>query len=127
MPNRSSGQSDQGTGTLDDGLEVPTVPYYLVLLIPDSNREAGEQHFAAHVAFIDEMTAADAVLLGGDFETAIDGAEGAYLLRAESRAEAEAWAAKDPLIRNAVYRAKVVAWRLVGISRRAIDPALSIG
>jgi hypothetical protein len=30
-------------------------------------------------------------------------------------------------IRNAVYRARVVAWRLVGISRSAIDPALSIG
>lgn len=104
-----------------------TVTYYLVLLIPDSNHEAGEQHFAAHVAFIDEMTTAGAVLLGGDLEAALDGAEGAYLLHTESQAEAEAWAAKDPLIRNAVYRARVVAWRLVGISRRAIDPALSIG
>lgn len=111
--------------TTDAGLEVPSVPYYLVLLIPSTNHAAGEQHFAAHVEFIDTMTAANVVLLGGDFETQIDGAEGAYLLHTSSRAEAEAWAARDPLIQHAVYRAKVVAWRLVGISQGAIDPALT--
>ena len=111
----------------DDVLEVPTVPYYLVLLIPGPNHAAGEQYFAAHVEFIDKMSAANAVLLGGDFEAAIDGAEAAYLLHTASQAEAEAWAARDPLIQHAVYRAKVVAWRLVGISQRAIDPALTVG
>jgi len=106
--------------------EVPTVPYYLVLLIPGVNHTAGEQHFAAHVAFIDEMAAAKVVLLGGEFEATIDGAEAAYLLHTASRAEAEAWAAKDPLVEHAVYRTKVVAWRLVGISQGAIDPSLAM-
>jgi uncharacterized protein YciI len=110
----------------DDALDVPTVTYYLVLLIPGANHAAGEQHYAAHVEFIDEMAAANAVLLGGDFEAAIDGAEAAYLLHTASRSEAEAWAARDPLVRHAVYRPKIVAWRLVGIAQRAIDPALAM-
>lgn len=113
--------------TTDDALEVPTVPYYLVLLIPGPNHAAGERHFVAHVEFIDAMAAANVVLLGGEFAAAIDGAEAAYLLYTASQAEAEAWAAKDPLVRHAVYRTKVVAWRLVGISQRAIDPALAMG
>lgn len=107
--------------------EVPTVPYYLVLLIPSANRAAGEQHFAAHVRFIEEMTAAKVVLLGGEFEAALGGAEAAYLLHTASRAEAEAWAARDPLVRHAVYRTQVVAWHLVGVSAAAIDPSLAAG
>jgi len=107
--------------------EVPSVPYYLVLLVPSVNHAAGGQHFAAHVKFIDEMSAANVVLLGGDFEATIEGAEAAYLLHTASRAEAEAWAANDPLVKHAVYSTKVVAWHLVGISQTAIDPSLRVG
>jgi uncharacterized protein YciI len=112
--------------TTDQALEVPTVPYYLVLLMPGPNHADGEQHFGAHVEFIDEMAAAGVVLLGGELEAAIDGAEAAYLLHAASHADAEAWAARDPLVRHGVYGTKIVAWHLVGISRRAIDPSSSI-
>jgi hypothetical protein len=41
-----------------------------------------------------EALAANIVLLGGDFEDAIDGATAAYLLHTSARAEAEAWAAR---------------------------------
>jgi uncharacterized protein YciI len=106
------------------GPEIPTVPYFLVLLVPGHNHAASPEHFAAHVAFIDAMAAANVVLLGGGFESPIAGAEAAYLLHTASRAEAEAWAAKDPLVAQAVCEARIVTWNLVGISRAAIDPAL---
>lgn len=105
--------------------EVPTVPYFLILLVPDSNHASGPQHFAAHVEFIGQMTAANVVLLGGDFDVTVEGAEAAYLLRTPSRAEAEAWSSRDPLVANGVYRTRIVTWSLVGISPGAIDPALS--
>ncbi len=104
--------------------EIPTVPYFLVLLVPGRNHAAAEEYFAAHVDFIDAMAAANVVLLGGDFDSAIAGADAAYLLHTASQAEAAAWAAKDPLIAHAVYESRIVAWNLVGISRGAIDPAL---
>ena len=106
-------------------LEIPTVPYFLVLLKPAANHAAGPQHFADHVAFVEEMTAAGVVLLGGDFDDVIEGAEGGYLLRTASLAEADAWAARDPLVSNGVYTPRIVAWRLVGIAKGAIDPALA--
>jgi uncharacterized protein YciI len=107
------------------GPEMPTVPYFLVLLVPGRNHVTAPEHFAAHVAFIDAMAAASVVLLGGGFESPIEGAEAAYLLHTASRAEAEAWASKDPLVVHAVCEPRIVAWNLVGISRAAIDPALT--
>ena len=63
--------------------EIPTVPYFLVLLMPGRNHAAASDHFAAHVDFIDAMAAANVVLLGGDFDSAIAGAEAAYLLHTD--------------------------------------------
>lgn len=103
--------------------EIPTVPYFLVLLVPGGNVEAGPEHFAAHVAFIQAMEAANVVLLGGEFEATVDGAEAAYLLHVASRAEAESWVQKDPLVIHDVYRPRIVTWNLVGIARGAIAPA----
>jgi uncharacterized protein YciI len=105
--------------------EIPSVPYFLVLLIPSSNHRAASEHFAAHVAFIEAMAAAHVVLLGGDFDSAVEGAEAAYLLHTNSRDEAQAWAAKDPFVTHAVYRPRVVAWNLVGVDPGAVDPALA--
>jgi uncharacterized protein YciI len=107
------------TAEVDD---VPTVPYFLVLLYPGSNRAAEPQHRAAHIAFIEAMEAATVVLLGGEFGSPIDGAQAAYLLRVSSQLEAEEWTAKDPLIVEKVFHARVVAWHLVGIAAAAIDP-----
>jgi len=111
--------------TAREGDEIPTVRYFLVLLVPGSNHAASARFFAAHVDFIDAMTAANVVLLGGEFEPTVEGADAAYLLHTASRAEAERWASKDPLVANAVYQPRVVAWDLVGISRAAIDPAFA--
>jgi hypothetical protein len=32
---------------------------------------------------------------------------------------------KDPLVAHAVYKPRIVAWNLVGISRGAIDPTFA--
>lgn len=110
-----------------DGPSVPTVPYFLVLLMPDRNHAAASEHFGEHVAFIDTMTEKSVVLLGGSFESPVEGAEAAYLLHTSSAFEAEQWAARDPFVMNAVYKPRVVAWHLVGISVPAIDPRLTGG
>ena len=106
-----------------DGVE--TVPYFLVLLSPGPNRAAEPEHRAAHIAFIETMVAATVVLLGGEFDSTIDGAQAAYLLHVASQSEAERWAAQDPLVAEKVFQARVVAWHLVGIAATAIDPRLS--
>lgn len=108
--------------TTDDD-DIPTVPYFLVLLQPGPNRAAEPEHQAAHIAFIETMEAANVVLLGGGFDSAVDGAQGAYLLHVSSQAEAERWAARDPLVVEEVFLPRVVAWQLVGIAATAIDPA----
>jgi uncharacterized protein YciI len=110
-----------------DGLSVPTVPYFLVLLMPDHNHAAAPEHFAEHVAFIDAMTEQNVVLLGGSFASLVEGAEAAYLLHTSSAFEAEQWAAHDPYVRHGVHQPRVVAWHLVGISVAAIDPRLTGG
>jgi uncharacterized protein YciI len=106
-------------------LAFPVVPYFLVLLSPGENAAAAPRYFEAHVEHIDAMAADNIVLLGGEFDDAIDGATAAYLLHTSSRAEAEAWAAKDPLVSHKACRARVVTWHLVGITPGAIDPAFS--
>ena len=103
--------------------EIPTVSCFLVLLVPGPNIQAGAEHFAAHVAFIETMEASNVVLLGGEFEATVEGAEAAYLLHVASSAEAESWARKDPLVKYGVYRSRIVKWNLVGIARNAIAPA----
>lgn len=106
--------------------DVPTVPYFLVLLAPGPNRAAEPQHRAAHIAFIETMEAANVVLLGGEFGSPIDGAQAAYLLHVSSQSEAERWVARDPLIVEKVFQARVVAWHLVGIATTAIDPTFRV-
>jgi len=106
--------------------EIPTVTYFLVLLVPDSNHAAASDHFAEHVRFIGTMTAANVVLLGGEFESTVEGAEGAYLLHVETHEAAQSWAARDPLIREKAYRPKIIPWRLVGIALGAADPRLKV-
>ena len=107
--------------------EMAVVPYFLVLLVPGSNHEAGSESFAGHIKFIGTMTAANVILLGGGFETPVEGAEAAYLLRVASQADAEEWVSQDPWVQNDVLRPRIVAWNLVGIAPGAIDPALTGG
>ncbi|MDQ0465590.1 uncharacterized protein YciI [Caulobacter ginsengisoli] len=107
----------------DAPAEIPTVTYFLVLLQRGENHAAAAEHFAAHVEFVGAMEAAKTVLLGGSFGSPIEGADGGYLLHVASRAEAEAVAARDPLVRARVCEARIVEWDLVGICRGAIDAA----
>ncbi len=60
-------------------LAFPVVPYFLVLLSPGENAAEAPSYFEAHVEHIDAMAAANIVLLGGEFDSAIDGATAAYL------------------------------------------------
>ena len=103
--------------------DVDAVAYFLVLLRPGPNHASEPDHRAAHISFIETMEAADVVLLGGWFDSPVDGANAAYLLHVGSVADAEGWAAKDPFIAHEVFRPHVMAWNLVGISKSAIDPA----
>jgi hypothetical protein len=66
------------------------VVHVLVLLGP-----AGKRPEVDHEPFVDEMIAANVVVLGGEFATQGE-FEAGYLLRTESLAEAEAWVARDP-------------------------------
>lgn len=109
-----------------DSDDIPTVPYFLVLLHAGPDRDAVEPPWSAHVAFIDTLTELEVVLLGGDFGSPVAGAEAAYLLRTATRQEAETWAHQDPLIRHRYYVPEVVEWHLVGVNLGAVDPTLRL-
>ena len=108
-----------------DNCEAQGPGYYLVLLRPGAEHARAAELLDCHVAFVDSMIGADVVLLGGDFGAAVAEAEAAYLLHTGSLDEAERWAARDPFVQGAVYESSVVAWELVGINLRAVDPALT--
>jgi uncharacterized protein YciI len=103
---------------------MTTVPYFLVLIEPIGDPAAMDAHADDHVAFVDRMIEENVVLLGGGFEAALDGAVGAYLLHTPTRAAAEGWAARDPLMASGACRARIVQWDLVGVNAGAIDPRL---
>jgi len=107
--------------------EMPVVPYFLVLLVPGRNHETRVESLVAHIEFIRTMSAANVILLGGELEPPIEGAEAALLLRVASRAEAEEWMSKDPRVKNDVHRPRIVTWNLVGIAPGAIDPVWTRG
>ena len=99
--------------------------YYLVLLRPGASHDRAPEILSDHVAFVESMIEADVVFLGGDFGEVVGEAESAYLLHVASATEAGLWAARDPFVQAAVFEPTVVSWDLVGINRRAIDPALT--
>ncbi len=85
----------------------PVVPYFLALLSPGPNAATAPRYFDAHVGHIDAMAADHIVPLGGEFDNAIGGATAAYLLHTDSRAQAEAWAAKGPLVKHGAYLSRI--------------------
>ena len=70
------------------------------------------------------MVSHGVVLLGGDLDPPVAGADAGYLLHTSTRQDAEAWARKDPLVRQGNYAPDVIEWRLLGIAFNAIHPAL---
>ena len=47
--------------TAEENSAIPTVTYFLVPLSAGRNHESAPEHFAAHVAFVDVMAAANIV------------------------------------------------------------------
>lgn len=90
-----------------------------VLMAPGRNSAADAELQAEHERFIDRLDQADKVLLGGGWQPAAAGFEGAYVVRCESLGEARAIAASDPLVRAESIRCQVVEWELVGMGPEA--------
>jgi uncharacterized protein YciI len=101
------------------------VAYVLVTLHPTRDAAQRHSHQAAHERFIDSLIERHLVLLGGDFAAPVGGADAAYLLRCADLDEAWALSREDPLVREGLFEAEAVEWRLVGIEPEAIDPDLS--
>jgi uncharacterized protein YciI len=80
---------------------------------------------ADHEPFIDSLIAEHRVLLGGDLVAAEGGVVGAYVLRCEDLAAAEAIVATDPLVSSGEMRAQLAEWQLVGIDLGAVDDDLT--
>jgi uncharacterized protein YciI len=98
--------------------------YFLVCLRDPPGRV--ELPDVDHEAFIDVLTAANVVLLGGPFpEPPAPGLRAAYLLRCGSQTEAEALAATDPMV-AAGAAVTVHAWDLMAINPEAIDQELVV-
>jgi uncharacterized protein YciI len=94
--------------------------YFLVLL-----QDLRTDRTVDHEPFIDSLIERNLILLGGPFVDEPEaGVESAYVLRCETRAEAEAIVATDPLVSSGAVTATVSTWDLVGINTGAIDPDL---
>ena len=98
------------------------MPYYLVLLTR-TERANPDGELNPHEPFVDKMIREKVVLLGGDFVGDVGAAEGGYLLHTNTRAESEAWVAKDPLVSSGAYAPQIVEWDLVAIDPAAADPS----
>jgi uncharacterized protein YciI len=96
------------------------LPYFLVLLQP----VAGAAEPPEHEPYVDSLVSRNVVLLGGDLEPRVAGADGAYVLHCSTLADARRIAGEDPLVTSGSSRAEVVEWQLVGINPDAIEPAL---
>lgn len=78
---------------------------YLILVMRTATFDAAA--IESHQRFLDELRARGALELQGPFA---DQTGGAYLLRAQSLADAHAIAARDPLIVTGSSRASVYEW-----------------
>jgi uncharacterized protein YciI len=94
--------------------------YFLVLL-----QDLRLDRTVEHEPFIDSLIERNLILLGGPFVDEPEaGVESGYILRCESRAEAEAIVATDPLVAGGAVTATISPWDLIGINTGAIDPDL---
>jgi uncharacterized protein YciI len=96
--------------------------YVLVTLL--EGPRFGEVDDVDHEPFIDSLIAEHLVLLGGDLVDA-EGVRGAYVLRCDDLAAAEAIVATDPLVASGAMRPRLAEWQLVGIDLGAVDEHLT--
>ena len=95
--------------------------YILVILRGGPNVDADHIHAEAHEQFITSLIRNNVILLGGGFAEPVGDVYAAYVLRCGDVGEAQAIAARDPLVMNDVLRPECVEWSLVGINTDAID------
>jgi uncharacterized protein YciI len=96
----------------------------LILMSPSGTGSADAELQTEHERFVDELDHASKVVLGGGWEPAAGGFDGAYLVSCDSLEEARAIAASDPLVRADAIRCEVVEWELVGMNPDAVDRGL---
>lgn len=70
---------------------------------------------AAHLAYLQQLTAAGVVLLFGRTQTTDPGTFGIVIFRADSPDAARQIMADDPVVRAHVMRAEVFPFRIVGV------------
>lgn len=103
-------------------IDIPTTPYYLVLLESGAQYSRLNEYEMAHVDFIDKLIAESKIFIGGDLDFSnqdagirLDNIVGAYLLNVRSRAEATEIANNDPFIIHKVYTPLIIRWDLVAM------------
>ena len=94
---------------------------YAVVLFKLGSRPESADVRREHEVFIEGLIRRNQILLGGPWAPAAGPFRAAYLLRCASLEEARAITAGDPVFRDHVYEAEIVAWSLVGINPKAID------
>lgn len=98
--------------------------YYLITLAEPDEKASAE---IDHESFIDSLVQRQLVLLGGPLDgVPWSGATAAYVLRCDSRQQANDLVATDPLVVSGVATATVRHWDLAAIDPRVIDPALVV-
>ncbi|WP_454831403.1 YciI family protein [Pseudoxanthomonas wuyuanensis] len=78
---------------------------YLVMAM--RNPDFSDEVIAPHLAFLDELRAAGQLEMTGGFS---DRSGGAYVLNVESLAQAQAIAARDPLVTSSSSQITVYEW-----------------
>jgi uncharacterized protein YciI len=103
-------------------IEIPTTPYYLVLLESGDQYSQLNEYAMAHVDFIDKLITESKILIGGDLDVSnqdvgkrLGNIVGAYLLNVRSMAEAADIARNDPFIIHEVYTPLIIRWDLVDV------------
>lgn len=86
------------------------------VIIAEPTEQAGARSIAtdAHLAFLAELEAEGTLFLAGPFvgEDGASSGGGLFIVRCQSRVEAEAVAARDPYNAGGYRRARVMPWRL---------------
>lgn len=96
--------------------------YYIYLLTIVVERNVYEPHLPAHLAYLQQLDAAGALVLSGPFA---DRKGGMVMIRAESETVARAIAEADPLVLQGVDRYELRQWRITGgaLDRLHLEPA----
>ena len=85
--------------------------YYIYILTIAVERSVYEVHLPAHREYLQQLDAAETLVLSGPFT---DRRGGMVLIRAESEEAARAVAEADPLVKSGVDTYELRHWRITG-------------